>query len=272
MIKKPMSWRDIRLVLPGVLMAMLCGFFSADAKALAIKEKKCTATTLSPVANKPSCKDFLTVYRIEVLDNSQFTWHVPDKDTYFYLGTSHGIGTPGFINKDAAGKLSTDTIGKSSLAPGFYWFGFWDINMSPGTYEITESHVVGEPHVMTVNDVPYDFQGAGEFVILRDRGGFELQTRIEPIASVAQPGVDPHSGLATCVSINTAVAPQVGKHRVTNQPDISGKPNSEGLQLRVDGKLVVPNPSGGKSWQWRSHHQDGDFWRAHDRVPDRSGV
>jgi Bacterial Ig-like domain (group 3) len=95
----------------------------------------------------------------------------------------------------------------------------------------------GDPHLTTVNGVHYDFQGAGEFVALRDYDGLEIQTRQTPIATSFSPGADPHDGLATCVSLNTAVAARVGTHRVTYEPNLSGVPDPSGLQLRVDGVL-----------------------------------
>jgi lysyl endopeptidase len=39
------------------------------------------------------------------------------------------------------------------------------------------------------------------------------------------------------VSLNTAVAARVGKHRVSYEPNLSGVPDPSGLQLRVDGVL-----------------------------------
>jgi len=95
----------------------------------------------------------------------------------------------------------------------------------------------GDPHITTVGGVRYDFQGAGEYVSLRDYDGLEIQTRQTPIATTFNPGPDAHDGLATCVSLNTAVAARVGRHRISYQPNISGVPDPSGLQLRVDGTL-----------------------------------
>jgi subtilisin family serine protease len=81
----------------------------------------------------------------------------------------------------------------------------------------------GDPHITTVNGIRYDFQPGGEFVALRDANGLEIQTRQTPVAT------------APWVSVNTAVAARVGKHRVTWQPDLGGVPDASGLQLRVDG-------------------------------------
>ncbi|HEV7763547.1 MAG TPA: S8 family serine peptidase [Thermoanaerobaculia bacterium] len=87
------------------------------------------------------------------------------------------------------------------------------------------------PHITTIDGTRYDFQSAGEFVLLRsDR--LEIQIRQSPIATAASPAADPYDGLATCVTLNTAVAMRIGSHRVTYQPD----PN--GLHLRIDGVLT----------------------------------
>jgi hypothetical protein len=91
-----------------------------------------------------------------------------------------------------------------------------------------------------VDGLHYDFQSAGEFVSLRDAGGHgvEIQTRQTPVTTVA-PYTNPYTGLATCVSMNTAVAARVGGHRVTYQPNLSGIADPSGLQLRVDGVLAT---------------------------------
>ncbi|MDD5036034.1 MAG: Ig-like domain-containing protein [Methylococcaceae bacterium] len=95
----------------------------------------------------------------------------------------------------------------------------------------------GDPHLTTVNGIHYDFQSAGEFVALRS-GSLEIQTRQTPIATTFLPGANSYTGLATCVSLNTAVAARVGAHRVSYQPNLNGVPDPSGLQLRVDGTLV----------------------------------
>lgn len=102
----------------------------------------------------------------------------------------------------------------------------------------------GDPHLTTVNGVHYDFQGAGEFVVLHDYDGLEIQTRQAPIATTFFPGADAHDGLATCVSLNTAVAARVGQHRVSYEPNLSGIPDPSGLQLRVDGALSTLGSQG----------------------------
>lgn len=102
----------------------------------------------------------------------------------------------------------------------------------------------GDPHVTTLDGTHYDFQGAGEYVILRDPGGAEVQVRQTPIATTFDPGPNPYHGLATCVSLNSAVAARVGDRRVTYQPNLSGVPDPEGLELRVDGELTGLGPNG----------------------------
>ena len=101
----------------------------------------------------------------------------------------------------------------------------------------------GEPHMTTVDGVHYDFQGDGEFVLLRG-DGLEIQTRMTGIATSHFPGTNPYTGLASCVSINSAVAARVGERRVTYQPNISGVPDPSGLQLRIDGVLTTLDAGG----------------------------
>ncbi|HEV7642313.1 MAG TPA: Ig-like domain repeat protein [Pyrinomonadaceae bacterium] len=102
----------------------------------------------------------------------------------------------------------------------------------------------GDPHITTTDGTRYDFQGAGEYVSLRDPDGLEIQTRMTPIGTTFTPGADSYSGLATCVSLNSAVAARVGRHRVTIQPNISGVPDPSGLQVRIDG-VLTPVGAGG---------------------------
>lgn len=95
----------------------------------------------------------------------------------------------------------------------------------------------GDPHLRTIDGTNYDFQSAGEFVLLRGEN-LEIQTRQTAVETEAPLGPNEHTGLSSCVSINTAVAIRVGPHRITLQPDLNGRPNPNGLQLRVDGNLV----------------------------------
>jgi hypothetical protein len=102
----------------------------------------------------------------------------------------------------------------------------------------------GDTHVTTVNGVHYDFQGAGEFISLRDADGSEIQTRMTPVPTTTLGPTDAHDGLSTCVSLNTAVAVHVNNHRVTYQPNISGVPDPSGMQLRIDSNLTTLGPGG----------------------------
>jgi subtilisin family serine protease len=99
----------------------------------------------------------------------------------------------------------------------------------------------GDPHLVTVEGIPYDFQGAGEFTVLRDGNGLEIQTRQSPVTT-QPPVANAYTGLATCVSLNTAVAARVGKSRVTYQPSFDK--DSDELQLRIDGAVTKLGPEG----------------------------
>ena len=95
---------------------------------------------------------------------------------------------------------------------------------------MTGNHI-GDPHVHTVNGVAYDFQAVGEFTLLRDGDWMEVQVRQTPVAT-ANPIPDIYSGITACVSINTAVAARVGKHRISFQPGREGPR----LQFYLDGE------------------------------------
>lgn len=96
----------------------------------------------------------------------------------------------------------------------------------------------GDPHLTTFDGVNYDFQSAGEFVYLRDGNGLEIQTRQTPVSTASVVGPNAHTGLTSCVSVNTAVAARVGNFRVSYQP---GRKEPE---LRIDGKLTDVGPNG----------------------------
>jgi len=96
-------------------------------------------------------------------------------------------------------------------------------------------YTVGDPHIRTMNGINYDFQSAGEFVLLRGEG-LEIQARHTPVATESPIGPDAHTGLTSCVSINSAFAVKLGRHRISYQPERNG------LQLRIDGKPTeIPN-------------------------------
>ena len=83
----------------------------------------------------------------------------------------------------------------------------------------------GDPHIRTVDNVAYDFQAAGEFVLLRsDDGSFELQGRQEPYPGTKN------------VSLSTAVAMRIAGRRLTVAPD----PKGLGLLAKLDGQDLDP--------------------------------
>ena len=79
----------------------------------------------------------------------------------------------------------------------------------------------GDPHLTTLNARRYDFQGAGEFTLLRSPdASLEIQGRQEPWKD------------SNKVSLNTAIAARVGGHTigVYSTPD--------GFQVLVDGTVT----------------------------------
>jgi hypothetical protein len=90
---------------------------------------------------------------------------------------------------------------------------------------------IGDPHTHTVDGTAYDFQAVGEFTLLRNGERMEVQVRQTPVAT-ANPITDSYTDLTACVSINTAVAARVGKHRVSLQPAREGTR----LQFYLDGE------------------------------------
>ncbi|HWU52949.1 MAG TPA: hypothetical protein VN153_09045, partial [Tahibacter sp.] len=110
----------------------------------------------------------------------------------------------------------------------------------------------GDPHITTTNGISYDFQAAGEFVVLtNDDTGFEVQSRQSPVQTTFIPPPNPYTGLQSCVALNTAVAARVNTHRVTYQP-IRNTAGKEEMQLRIDGRVTAltatPIPLGGGAY------------------------
>src|SRR5204863_9443964 len=48
---------------------------------------------------------------------------------------------------------------------------------------LNDGYTDGDPHLTTVDGIQYDFQGAGEFVLLRDGSAMEVQTRQKPVTT-----------------------------------------------------------------------------------------
>ena len=102
----------------------------------------------------------------------------------------------------------------------------------------------GDPHLVTVDGVHYDFQSAGEFTALRQKG-LEIQTRQTPVPTATVPITNPYTGITHCVAIYTAVAAKFGSSRVTLQPGLaSGEADAKGIQLRVNGTLTELTDNG----------------------------
>lgn len=98
----------------------------------------------------------------------------------------------------------------------------------------------GDPHLTTLNKVHYDFQSAGEFTLIRNVDtAFEVQVRQTPVLTTFGPVADPYSGLNSCVSVNTAVAIGIGKHRLSYESTTaSGFAHETEISWFVDGKAV----------------------------------
>jgi len=101
----------------------------------------------------------------------------------------------------------------------------------------------GDPHITTYNAVDYDFQSGGEFTYLHGFDGLEIQARQTPVPSAGPPPANPHTGLTSCVSVNTAVAARMGKHRVTYQSPMRASANDPPI-LRIDGERRDIGPRG----------------------------
>jgi hypothetical protein len=99
-----------------------------------------------------------------------------------------------------------------------------------GDLTMTGNHI-GDPHVHTVDGTAYDFQSVGEFTLLRGGDRMEIQVRQWPVPT-ANPVTDAHSGLTSCVSINTAAAVRMGAHRIALQQG----PERQRLEFYVDRK------------------------------------
>jgi von Willebrand factor type D domain len=131
----------------------------------------------------------------------------------------------------------------------------------PRCSSTTCGRTTADPHLLTIDGRPYDFQAAGEFVASADpAGGFEVQVRAVPI------------GQSRWATANRAVAMRVGPARVqlVQDPDRPIAPT-----LLVDGRPrelagTVALPGGGSITTAPDEPYPGPFVTVH--WPDGSQV
>ncbi len=195
-----------------------------------------------------------TDYLSNAVDPTEDHWRVDDWED----GTTEGGSSGGCLwdanNGLCVGQLQGGYASCASITSD--WYGKLSVSWTGGGTNATrlsnwldpvptgQLTLNGDPHITTLDGVHYDFQGAGEYVVLREGSGIEVQARQAPIATTFNPGPDGYHGLATCVSLNSAMAARVGDRRVTYQPNLSGVPDPSGLQLRVDGVLRTLSSDG----------------------------
>lgn len=158
-----------------------------------------------------------------------------------YTGTTQNfwIGQGGPSTATVKLSQTTGQIGGTSSQPlGIWYISIQTALMGSGSYSVFGPNVWGDPHITTMNGVHFDFQGAGEFSLLKYGKQFEVQSRMHPIATASPLPPNPYTGLSSCVSVNTAAALRVGEQRLTYQPRLDGQPDPTGMEIRVDGKLV----------------------------------
>ncbi len=144
------------------------------------------------------------------------------------------------VNSTSA--TSEDCVGYY-MPCGGPWLSQADINTIARWITGSPAYSEGDPHIRTIDGQNYDFQSAGEFVLLRGEN-LEIQTRQIPIDTGSPLGPDQHTELSSCVSLNGAVAVRVHDQRITYQPNLSGQPDPSGLQLRINGKLTTLTAAG----------------------------
>jgi hypothetical protein len=109
----------------------------------------------------------------------------------------------------------------------------------PCEFGCGESH--GDPHMVTVDGHWYEFQAAGEFVLLRSTDGtVEIQARYEPVL--------PADDFPFDVSYATAVAARLGPHRAVwyegSGVSVDGEPLPSGDVAELAGGRVEAFPGG----------------------------
>lgn len=124
-----------------------------------------------------------------------FTASTGDPDAYFEL--------PASGNQDALLALD-ETVGNTGQV------GIWEFSVRSGDISSADlpelpnlgasGSTVGDPHLVTLDGVPYDFHAAGEFVLMRATNGsdFEVQVRTIPVEGNEN------------LSVNGAIAARLG--------------------------------------------------------------
>lgn len=230
------SWRSTRMAL---LFGLAASFdFAAGAQATTMSV---TATKTKDASGTSVTEAMFSIAQAQkIFWTATYTGGPTDgNDFYLYTDPTNLIQYPLTTNGAPSGNMM--------LQPGTYHISIRFLGMGPGIYTVKYDPTGngannGDPHLTTVNGVHYDFQGAGEYVALRGKD-IEIQTRQTPVPTAAsQP--DPHTGLTSSVSINTAVAVRMGANRVSLQFDKGNLTAESRLTLRLNG-VVAAIPAGG---------------------------
>ncbi|MEG3931156.1 VWD domain-containing protein [Microcoleus sp. T3_B1] len=147
--------------------------------------------------------------------------------------------------KDQNGKLFADCKGTDSSEAT----GTINDDDSPDPKPENRGSTWGEPHLVTIDGLSYDFQTAGEFMLLKSESGdLEVQTRQEPFRN------EP-------VSINTAIATKIDGQRITifRKPE-QQTPNTPNQQVFInDQPTQIADNSYLSVGQGRIYHQGDQY-------------
>lgn len=94
----------------------------------------------------------------------------------------------------------------------------------------------GDPHLTTFDGIAYDFQGAGEFVIVEGTGGNDF---------MVQGRQAPWGGSSTRVTVYTAIAAKIGDDRVVIYADRNPILWVNGVSTPLGGNRIIGLPGGG---------------------------
>jgi hypothetical protein len=153
-------------------------------------------------------------------------------------GAGAAFGCGGFAG---AGKGGTFGSGATTGAGGVtFGSGGSGVGASAGSF--------GDPHVLTLDGLKYDFQAVGEFILVEDATDpeFVVQVRQGPFK------------FFTTLSVNTAVAARVGGDRVAFYAGQEPPLRVNGVARRIDGTLrladggAIVNEAGGYVVDWPS--------------------